>query len=140
MIGRNKAFCAMARVVISALGFPSFRHIAAVAAVNHQTAADILYRRKGHSHTHKASILRLYQVVYTEWQLKKFGFKDNEFRMYRDWLNDWRSRLLNETLLTRRPGRRLPDEQMKYKRDIRWRAKREAKRKAEMESALRKFE
>ena len=137
--GRNKGYSTMARVVIHALGFPSFRHVAAIADVSHHTIADILYKRRRHEFTSKSTIQRVYQVIYTEWQKKKFGFTKSEFTLYETWLNEWRARLLSKALV-RRPSRRLPASEMKHKKDVRWRAKREAKRIAELEKALRAFE
>lgn len=137
--GKMTANRTFARIILHALGIPTFRHLSAIACVNHHAVADILYKKRRHEYTHKSSILRVYEVIFAEWQKKKFGFTKEEFNLYRNWLNEWRGRLLEKTMI-RRPEKRLPDSQMKNAKDIRWRKKRELKRIAELDRALRVFE
>jgi hypothetical protein len=136
---KNKAHYAMALVVIVALGFPSFMHLAAVACVDSKTLADILYKKGRHKFTLKSSIIRTYKVLYDEWQKRKFGFSDSEFMMCKNWLNELRERLIRQAVI-RRPNQRVSASEMKSKYHLKRRDKRDMQRIQELKKALKEFE
>lgn len=127
----------MARIVINALGFPSFRALAAVAGVGHVTVADIMYRRKRvWGSAHKSKVMAIHETLHSSWEQKKYGFTNEEQKLYGGWLNAWRARCLDEIVLLTRPAQR-KDGISKYW--VTQRKKRERARLAEMRQALKEF-